>query len=205
MQVTQITEVSKNRNKVFIDFEFAFVLYKGELHLYRIQEGQEISEADYQTIMNEVLPKRAKLRCMNLLKSRDYTRVQLTKKLMEGGYPEEVIENAITYVESFGYVNDNRYAQNYINCYAQFRSHKRIEYELMQKGISKEKIEEAFNVWQEEGNRQDEEEMIRQLLEKKKWNIDVQDRKEQQRMVAFLVRKGFRTENIFRVMKNCDM
>jgi len=67
MLVTQVTELSKSRSKVYIDQEFAFVLYKGELRLYHIKEGQQLSEEDYRTIMQEVLPKRAKLRAMNLL------------------------------------------------------------------------------------------------------------------------------------------
>ena len=67
MLVTQVTELSKSRSIVYIDQEFAFVLYKGELRLYHIKEGQLLSEEDYRTIMQEVLPKRAKLRAMNLL------------------------------------------------------------------------------------------------------------------------------------------
>ena len=48
MLVTQVTELSKSRSKVYIDQEFAFVLYKGELRLYHIKEGQQLSEEDYQ-------------------------------------------------------------------------------------------------------------------------------------------------------------
>lgn len=69
MIVTKITEVSKSRKKIEIDGEFAFVLYKGELSVYGIKENCEIKEEDYQGIMTKILPKRAKLRAMNLLKS----------------------------------------------------------------------------------------------------------------------------------------
>ena len=74
MLVTQVTELSKSRSKVYIDQEFAFVLYKGELRLYHIKEGQQLSEEDYRTIMQEVLPKRAKLRAMNLLQEENIRR-----------------------------------------------------------------------------------------------------------------------------------
>ena len=95
MLVTQVTELSKSRSKVYIDQEFAFVLYKGELRLYHIKEGQQLSEEDYRTIMQEVLPKRAKLRAMNLLQGREYTTAQLRTKLQQGFYPTEIIEQAI--------------------------------------------------------------------------------------------------------------
>ena len=87
MVVTQIIELSKSRSKIYIDQEFAFVLYKGELRLYHVREGQEITEKDYRSIMEEVLPKRAKLRAMNLLQAREYTTDQLRRKLEQGLYP----------------------------------------------------------------------------------------------------------------------
>ena len=114
MTVTKITEISKSKLKITIDEEFAFVLYKGELHHYRLQEGEEISDEVYSEIMEEILPKRAKLRAMNLLKARAYTVKQLTDKLREGGYPESIIEDAISYVISYGYLNDRFYAADYI-------------------------------------------------------------------------------------------
>ena len=110
MLVTQVTELSKSRSKVYIDQEFAFVLYKGELRLYHIKEGQQLSEEDYRTIMQEVLPKRAKLRAMNLLQGREYTTAQLRTKLQQGFYPTEIIEQAIAYVAGFHYIDDLRYA-----------------------------------------------------------------------------------------------
>ena len=73
MKVTEIEAVSKSRAKVYIDDKFAFVLYKGELRSFQIREGEEVSEEDYRNILEEVLPKRAKRRAMNLLKSREYT------------------------------------------------------------------------------------------------------------------------------------
>ena len=73
MIVTGITEISKSRVKIEIDHEFAFVLYKGELRLYKIEVGKQIEDADFCKLKEEVLPKRAKLRAMNLLKSRAYT------------------------------------------------------------------------------------------------------------------------------------
>ena len=52
MLVTQVTELSKSRSKVYIDQEFAFVLYKGELRLYHIKESEELRPEDYRTIID---------------------------------------------------------------------------------------------------------------------------------------------------------
>ena len=56
--------------------------------------------------MQEVLPKRAKLRAMNLLQGREYTTSQLRTKLQQGYYPPEIIEQAIEYEAGFHYKDD---------------------------------------------------------------------------------------------------
>ena len=85
MVITKTEAVNKSKYAVSIDGEFAFVLYKGELHKYGIAENREISRDIYEEIMGTVLPKRAKLRCMNLLKSREYTRQQM-EALQRAGF-----------------------------------------------------------------------------------------------------------------------
>lgn len=202
MTVTQIEEYTKARSKIYIDQEFAFVLYKGELRLYHIAEGQELSEADYRHLMKEVLPKRAKLRCMNLLKSREYTRQQLKTKLKQGFYPEEVAEEALDYVASYHYIDDDRYAAEFIRCYQESKSRKCIELDLLKKGVDKAVIQRAWQSWENDGNEQNEAEQIRKLLEKRHFDIETADLKTRQKTYAFLMRKGFSAESIRKVLKN---
>lgn len=196
MKVTRIEELSKSRSRVFIDEEFAFVLYKGELRLYHISEGKEISEENYTAVMTEALPKRAKLRAMNLLKSREYTVKQLKDKLKEGGYPEKIIEEALSYVAGYRYTDDLRYATGYISDHESSKSRRRIEQELLGKGIDKPTLERAWHEWEEKGGSQNEQEMICRLLEKRHYNPDTADAKEKQKTYAFLMRKGFSGEQI---------
>lgn len=200
MTVTELVEESASRKKVYIDGEFAFVLYKGELRKYGLREGQPIKPETYGEIMRELLPKRAKLRCMNLLKARDYTEMQLRMKLKQGFYPEEVIEEAISYVASYRYVDDLRYAVDFINCSHTHKSRRRIENDLRQKGIGADTIENAWAEWEAAGNEQDEEEQIRMLLAKKRFDAEGADRKELQKMYGFLVRKGFSADKIRKVL-----
>lgn len=200
MKVTQIVELSKSRSKVYIEHEFAFVLYKGELRLYKIKEGAEITEDIYRTIMDELLPKRAKLRAMNLLQSREYTCAQLQTKLRQGYYPEEVIVEALNYVSSFRYIDDMRYATDYISYHESNKSRRRIEQDLMRKGIAADIIAGAWTEWENQGGEQNEQAMILRLLEKKQYSPEATDYKEKQKIFAFLQRKGFSVEVIRRAM-----
>ncbi|MDE6881941.1 MAG: recombination regulator RecX [Lachnospiraceae bacterium] len=200
MIVTQISETSKSRCRVCIDGQFAFVLYKGELRKFHLKEGQEMPVDSYREITEELLPKRAKLRCMNLLQSRDYTRKQLTDKLVQGEYPQECIEEAIAYVESYGYLDDLRYAKDFIEYHISSRSRGRMEMDLMRKGIDRELIRQAFEELDEDGVEQDEASMIKELLLKKNYCPEKATRQEQQKMYGFLYRRGFRTDLIAHVL-----
>ena len=200
MVVTEIKELSKSRSKIVLDQEFAFVLYKGELRQYGIKLGQDLSEETFDEIMTEVLPKRAKLRAMNLLKSRAYTTAQLRMKLQQGGYPEAIIAKALAYVASFRYIDDLQYAVDFITDNDQRKSRIRMEQDLRGKGISAEIIEQAWLEWQKNGGSQDEAAMIEVLLRKKNYDPEQADMKALQRMYAFLMRKGFSVESINRAL-----
>ena len=70
MIVSKTEPFDKKRSKVFIDGEFCFVLYNSELRKFHIQENEEISSADYAEITEALIPKRCKLRAMNLLQKK---------------------------------------------------------------------------------------------------------------------------------------
>lgn len=200
MTVTGIEEINHKKAKVFIDHEFAFVLYKGELRLYGIEEGREIEEGEYLEITETVLPKRAKLRCMNLLKSRAYTEKQLRDKLVQGEYREDAVEEAIAYVKSYGYIDDRKYAEDFISCHMADRSRKKMELDLCRKGIDRKIIQEIMERLTEEGEGPDEFLTAQKFLEKKNFDPNHAGNKEKQKMSAFLYRKGFHMDIIRRVL-----
>lgn len=203
MIVTRIEEMSRSRRKIYLDEGFAFVLYKGELCLYGVREGEELKEDAYRQIMEELLPKRAALRCMNLLTDRPYTENQLREKLSAGMYPENCVDAALDYVKSYHYVDDRKFAEDYIENQREKKSRRAMEMELLRKGVKKELIEEAFAASEELGNGPDEEFLGRKWMKKKHFEAESADFKETQRMAAFLYRKGISSETI-RKLLSCD-
>lgn len=199
MIVLGITEISKTKVRILLDNEISFSLYKGELRTYQLREQGDVSEETYSAIMS-VLEKRAKLRCMNLLKSRDYTEHQLTAKLYENGYPDSIAEKAIAYVKSYGYVNDSRYAQEYVASASKTKSRKQIETDLMRKGVKKEFIEDAFAVFDAQEDEDTEEELIRKYLRKKHYENGNATYDERRKIIGFLYRKGFSLDKIYKVV-----
>lgn len=200
MIVTQMVGMSRSRYKIYVDGQFAFILYRGEVREFAIEEGKEISDACYRQIMTEFLPRRAKKRAMNLLESRDYTSGQLREKLRQGDYPDACIDEAIAYVESYGYVDDLRYARDFITYHLEDKSRTRMEQDLMRKGIARDTICAAFDELEQTGARQDEMAMIQRLLEKKKYDVRTATVQDRQRMYGFLYRKGFQGDAISRAL-----
>lgn len=197
MIITKIIPVTKQKYRIVTDEELAFVLYRGELSHYRLEEGQELPETVFRRIQEEILIKRAKLRAMYLLNRMDYTEAQMKKKLEQGEYTKEAVEIAMSYVRSFHYLDDQRYAERYLANYAGKKSRRQMEYELEQKGISKEII--AGCRQQAEEVEADETELIRSLLEKRCRDPKAADEKEKRRHYGYLVRKGFCAGDIRKV------
>lgn len=204
MIVTDVIELDKKRSKVFLDGEFAFVLYKGELRDYKIKVGSDLSLNTYDEITGTVLSKRVKLRAMNLLQKKDYTEKQLRDKLNEGLYSQELVDEAIDYVKSYKYLDDNRYARDYITYHMSMRSRNRIIQDLVQKGIGKDILMPIMEeIYEEAGSESGEDvelEQIQKLLTKKHYDKDM-EYKDKQKIMAFLMRRGYSMDKIKRAME----
>ncbi len=194
MIVTEIIPVNSKRSRIFLDGEFAFILYRGELCRYGICEGSVLTEELYAEIMHDVLEKRGRARAQNLLFSMDRTEYQLRMKLHEGGYPEEVIQHVLDYVKQCHYVDDARYAREFIRTRSRSKSIRQMRYELQQKGVCAQVIEQAFEEQEVAGESQ----AISRLIEKKQMDLEHADRKEVHKLFCSLVRKGFGYEQVRR-------
>ncbi len=201
MTVTDIIEFDKKRCKVYIDGCFSFLLYKGELRDYGIKKDNELADEQYRMIVEELLPKRATKRAMNLLLKKDYTENKLRDKLSEGLYPTDSIDAAIEYVKSYKYLDDERFARDYISYHMELRSRNRIVQDLVNKGISKDAVISIIDEIYSDEDEDIEQEQIKKLLVKKHYDKEM-DFKEKQKIMAFLVRRGYQIDSIKKAMES---
>lgn len=156
-----------------------------------LAEGMEIPPEDYAKIM-EAFRISCMQRCGNLLGTRDYSVQRLKKKLSEAGYPPRVIDDAIHKLKEAGYLDDSRYAQNYVRYHLQDRSRLRIMRDLAERGISDEDAEAAFEaVGEEEDTDSLQRQQIKRLLEKRGYHSDTATYQDRQKIMGFLHRKGY--------------
>ena len=182
---------SKYKFKVFIDDEFAFILYKGELSHYGLAVDMELSEELFSEL-NEIVFKRGKEHLSKLICEKDRTEFEIRENLKKHFYSDENIERLTELARDQGFVNDRLYASDYVSCYAGRKSLAVIKADLMRRGVSSEYISLAL----EELSSDDEKEGIIKLLKKKYPDKEPLSYEEKNKLFAYLGRKGYSFETI---------
>lgn len=195
MIVTEIRPVTKKRSRVYVEGQPAFVLYNGELSRYHIREGEEIPPQIWDEITGVVLVKRSRKRALNLLLKSDKTRNQLLQKLQSDGYPPEIAAQAVAYAESYGYIDDSRYVQRYLDGPGAKKSRMAARMELIRKGISPDLIDRIQSE-RDETPEESEQQKAKTLAAKRLGPAHPLDEKEYRRAYGYLARRGFSSSDI---------
>lgn len=201
IQLSQIEKLGKGKYKLHFENGNTIWVYGYEVRDMHLEEGKYISETEYEHIYKDIVGKRAKKRALHLLEQMDRTEQQLREKLMTSDYPFSCVEDAISYVKSFHYLDDKRYAETFTRYKKDNLSRGQIKQKLMAKGVSIDTIEFAI----EEEYDADETEHIRKLLEKKHFDGTSKDEGEFRRVYNYLLRRGFRSNDILKQMRYVGM
>ena len=131
-------------------------------------------------------------RALRLLTGRDYSQAELRRRLLEKGFAETRIDDALQRCLELGYLDDARYAlSRATSLMSRGRAvGSRILLDLKQRGISNELACQALEQARELC---DEEELLRSLLQRRfpDFNYNSAPAKEKRRVVHFLQRRGF--------------
>ena len=141
---------------------------------------------------------KAKKRAMLILQHNDRTEWELTDKLLKAGFCEQAVSEAIEYVRSFHYIDDERYAKRFVEIYHESRSVKRLKQDLYKRHIADEYIEIAL-----ENIDYDDSTALRRHIEKLGINAETASElsyEEKQKVVAKLYRKGFSVNSIKNIL-----
>lgn len=143
--------------------------------------------------------RKAAEKAMNLLLQQDRTKKELQDRLYRAGFSEQASAYAMEYVTGFGYIDDLRYARNYISFHKGNRSKKELRYKLMNRGVEPEALAVALEEYESE----DEQNALSRLLIKRLKGKQLSDLEyaEQNKITAYLARKGFALPAIRRVMQ----
>ena len=137
---------------------------------------------------------------MNLLQKRDYTEYKLREKMREGMYPQDIIDDTVEYLKSYRYLDDERYADDYIRYHLRDKSRNRLRQDLAQKGIAQDIIERVLETAYEDETDDPELAQCRNLLKKKHYDPQNTTYEEKQKIMAFLYRRGFGQDVIHKAL-----
>ncbi len=196
MEVKSLVKLTKGRAKICLDNGADFVLYKKEYESYKIEEGVDLSPESYQEICTEILIPRCKKRALHLLEKQDRSEQNLRDKLREGGYPSEIIDIAIDYINDYGYLDDARMAASHVRFYQESRSKKRIKQDLLNKGVAPDVIDRVI----EEEYTVDELDLIQELMDKKHYDRENATYDDKAKMYRFLAGRGYSSDTIKRAL-----
>jgi regulatory protein len=194
--VVSAEPVGKGKVRVSFDNGTACLLYRGEMRSFMIHESAVLSESQYEALFRDVVGKRAKKRAMHLLEQMDRTEEQLRRKLLLNDYPPSCVDDAIDYVKAYHYLDDYRYACNFIRFSQQKHSRQQLKLKLLQKGVARELIDRAL----EEEYESDESAQIKTLLQKRRYDPEHADENERRRTYQFLLRRGFSSNDILKLL-----
>ena len=197
IQIIQLEKLDKGKRRIRFENGESCIAYYSEIRGLHLEEGCCISYEIYEKLFKEIVGKRAKKRALHLLEQMDRTEQQLREKLKASEYPARCIDDAIEYVKSFHYLDDERYAETFIRYKKDKLSRQQIKQKLMTKGVSKDMISNAI----EQEYDVDETVHIRNILEKKHFSSKEADEGEFRRVYSYLLRRGFRSGDILKEMK----
>ncbi len=154
----------------------------------------EVSEAKIEQFFREVLLPAAKQKAMNLLLLRDHSRKELYDKLTRQKYPACVITETIAYIDSYHYLDDARFAKNYIYANKHKKSKRALMYELNNKGVDIRELSDD-----EDLELPNDQENIKMQVIKAFGEHPHPDEKERNRLLRRLASKGYAAPDVYHV------
>lgn len=132
-----------------------------------------------------------------LLEKRDYSENELYKKICTK-YEEKESAEAVAKVSELGYVNDEKYAFRLAEKYLSAYGKKRVSDEMYKRGLDRDLIKMTLE--ETSDPEKETEKIIKAINAKTKGHFPC-DRKERDKLFAFLCRKGFSPDEIGRALR----
>ena len=135
-----ITAIVKRRRQarydIYLDGEYYATMSEDSVLSNRLKVGLEVDLHSFAAMVALGERQDAVAYILSVLSSGAYTEHTARDKLVKRGYSQDAVDFAIERMYYYGYIDDHRYAVDYIQQYAATRSRMRIRQDLRQKGVS---------------------------------------------------------------------
>ncbi len=184
--ITSIEKYKGSTMRVDLDEGEPLFINVDVLNEYHLQKEMTLPESAIEEIIHANDFRRAKEWALYLLDERDYSYIELYRKL-ERNYSEDICLEVCNRLSEIGCINDRRYSERLAEHYCVTKRFglRRAREEMRKRGISNELITEALYQYEDTVP-----ERIAELIDKK-YARYLTDEKGVQKVKAALVRQGY--------------
>jgi regulatory protein len=188
--ITQIKEQKKkNRINVYLDNKFGFGIDIDNFVILGLKINQELSEDEIEQIVKKSEFQKTLDKLIRFTMTRPKSEKEVKDYLTRKKIPEVIWKDLFSKLKNYELIDDEKFAKWWVEVRQEFspKSERILKYELKRKGIKNEIIEKIL-----EDTVIDEKKIAKNLLDKRKnhWQ-NVDKKKKSQKMLEYLVRKGF--------------
>ncbi len=196
----------EGRFDIMIDGRIAATIGLDVIERLSLRIGRELSVDDVTALERDAEIARAIDRALDMIAFRARSRNDLARRLRQKGEPDDLIALVVQRLTHLGLLDDAAYARHL----ARSRvvgggvSARHMRAELLHKGVDRTVVDEAIaEVLSEEGI--DEKEMLERVARKKfKVLARLDPAMRRRRLYAFLMRRGYKSEDICNLMRRLD-
>ncbi|KEO84205.1 regulatory protein RecX [Tumebacillus flagellatus] len=180
-----------DRVSLFLDDDFLMGIRREVAYRHGLKKGLDVTADFLQEVWRDEEGFRARDLAAKYLGIKPRTRKQLRDYLLGKEFDEAVAERTIEWLAGYGYLDDGEFARQWVENRTRFRPRGKamLRWELQQKGVARDDIEEAIST-EFEGDV--EIEAAVQLLQKKVGRKPLDfSYEEKQKLAQYLARRGF--------------
>ncbi len=200
-KITKIEYQKNNQNRVniYLDCSYEFGIDLNIMIKYSLAKNMELEDEFIEEILKAEEEINVYNYALSVLSKYSKSEKQLKKKMLEKGYDNRFIDNAIIKLKHQKYLDDERYSEMLINNKINVSKYgkRRIKEILYEKGIDREIIDEKLSAISDE----DELERAYALGAKRLRTLSAEDtRKSGIKLSNFLINKGFEFSTVKKVV-----
>lgn len=187
MIITKIKQIARtNRYHIYLDDQWFGIFMDETLVMNKLKTGQEIDKDEIEQIKRENDKKLSFDMAVSYMEKYVVSSKGIKDYLKKKGFDDLTIANTIEKLEEYGYVNDEKFAENYFDSLSASQGKNVIANKLRTKGISKQIIDDLMQ-------KIDEDTQLENaiLLAKKFVKNREKTAKTKQKCIAHLIYKGY--------------
>lgn len=146
-KITKIEIQKKNKERVnlYLDGEYAFSLSIELVYKESLKTNEEIDSQKLKILAEHENKIKCKNSALRIIERSYKTEKEVREKLKLKGFEEDSIRGSIEFLKEYNFINDMNYTKAYISDKLKSQGTQKIKYSLIQKGISKEIIEDELS------------------------------------------------------------